>query len=231
MIDTTTPKGKLIAAALQLAQTRPWADISMLEIADAASMPLDEVRRAFGAKSQILAAFMRAVDDEVLKKAATKIAPDARRDALFEIIMSRLEILEPHKAALKSIAKAPPADSTLIMPYLNTQRWMLTAAGINADGPSGLLRTGGLGSLYASVFKTWLEDDDPGLARTMAALDRRLRRSETAIRSFDDTVNGMTRIATDLPKVLSETLGSIFKRRPVREAPPADTEPGTSGMV
>ena len=244
MIDTTTPKGKLIAAALKLAESRAWADISMLEIADAAGMPLDEVRRAFGAKSQLLAAFMRTVDDEVLKRASTKVAAGARRDALFEIIMSRLEVLEPYKTALKSIAKAPPADTTLIMPYLNTQRWMLTAAGINADGASGLLRTGGLGSLYASIFRTWLSDDDPGLARTMAALDRRLRRSESAIRTFDDTVAGVTRIATDLPGVMAETLGSIFKRRPARGAAPTDhdsgstgtgmssgTPPGTSGMV
>jgi ubiquinone biosynthesis protein COQ9 len=234
MIDTTTPKGKLIAAALKLAETKAWADITMLEIANAAAMPLDEVRRAFGAKSQLLAGFMRIVDDEVLKRAPTKITDGERRDALFEIIMSRLEALTPYKAALKSIAKAPPADTTLIMPYLNTQRWMLTAAGINADGASGLLRTGGLGSLYASVFRTWLDDEDPGLARTMAALDRRLRRSESAIRSFDDTVSSVTRIATDLPNVMAETIGSIFKRRP-RQAPPADSgtgaSDGTSGAV
>ena len=93
MIDVTSPKGRLIAAALKLAETRPWGDISLLQIADAAAMPLDEVRRAFGAKSQILAGFMRLVDDEVLKRAPTKVADGARRDALFEVIMSRLDVL------------------------------------------------------------------------------------------------------------------------------------------
>lgn len=232
MIDTTTPKGKLIAAALKLAETRAWSDVSLLEIADAAQMPLDEVRRAFGSKSQVLAAFMRSIDDDVLKRAPTKVSEGGRRDALFEVIMSRLEALAPYKIALKSIAKAPPADSALIIPYLNAQRWMLTAAGINADGASGLLRTGGLGSLYASVFRTWLDDDDPGHARTMAALDRRLRRGESAIRSFDDAVSGITRIANDLPKVVSETFGSIFKRASSRTPKEqTDRDPGTSGMV
>ncbi len=239
MIDTATPRGKLVSAALTLAASRPWNEISLLEIADAAQMPLDEVRRTVGAKSQVLASFMRMVDDEVLKRAPTKVVDGARRDALFEVIMNRLEVLEPHKAALRSITKTAPTDTTLLMPYLNMQRWMLTAAGINADGPSGLLRTGGLGSLYASVFRTWLEDDDPGLARTMAALDRRLRRSESAIRSFDDTVAGVTRIATDLPNVVAETLGSIFKRRPRAEptvdpvvdpAPSPARDPGMAGL-
>ena len=234
MIDTTTPRGKLIAAALTLAATRPWNDITLLEIADAAQLPLDEVRRAFGSKSQLIAGFMRLVDDEVLKRAPTKVTDGARRDALFEVIMSRLEVLEPYKAAMRSIAKAGPADTTLLMPYLNTQRWMLTAAGISADGASGLVRTGGLGSVYASVFRTWLDDEDPGLARTMAALDRRLRRSESAIRSFDDTVAGVMRIATDLPNVLAETLGSLFKRRSPAPEPVADPapprEPGMAGL-
>ena len=33
--------------------------------------------------------------------------------------------------------------------------------------------------------RTWLKDDDPGLARTMAALDRRLRRGEQTLSSID----------------------------------------------
>ncbi len=223
MIDTTTPRGKLIAAALKLAETRPWAEVSLLDIADAAALPLDEVRRAAGSKSQIIALFMRLVDDEMLKRAPTKVAEGARRDALFEVIMSRFDVLLPYKTALRSITAATPADTTLLMPYLNAQRWMLTAAGIDADGPAGLVRTGGLGSLYSSVFRTWLADDDPGLARTMAALDRRLRRGESTIKSFESAVSGVGRIATDLPGVLSETLGSIFKRRPgaTPEAGPA----------
>jgi hypothetical protein len=53
---------------------------------------------------------------------------------------------------------------------------MLSAADISAAGPKGILRGQGLALLYASVLRTWLDDDDPGLARTMAALDRALSR-------------------------------------------------------
>jgi hypothetical protein len=55
-------------------------------------------------------------------------------------------------------------------------QWMLTAADISAAGPQGIMRGQGLALLYASVLRTWLDDDDPGLARTMAALDRALAR-------------------------------------------------------
>ena len=229
LIDTTTPKGRLIAAALKLAEERAWGDITLLDIAEKAEMPLDEVRRAFGAKSQILAAFMRAVDDQVLKAAAQRQADQPKRDQLFEIVMSRFDVLEPYRTALKSIAKASPSDTSLIMPFLNAQRWMLTAAGIDGDGPLGLVRTVGMGSIYASVFQTWLADDDPGAARTMAALDRRLRRAESTIRSVDNACDGVSRIARDAPAVMSSMFGAIFRRPDVRpeagDVPPAADKP------
>jgi hypothetical protein len=44
------------------------------------------------------------------------------------------------------------------------------------------------------VFRTWLDDDDAGLARTMAALDRRLRSGEQSLQTFDGLCDGVSRI-------------------------------------
>lgn len=202
MIDTTTPKGKLIEAALRLAETRKWSDISLLDIAEAAGMPLVEVRKAVGSKSQLLAGFMRAIDDQVLKSVSARAPDQPARDLLFEVIMARFDALAPYKTAVKSIHASGMTDTTLITPFLNSQRWMLTAAGVQVDGPAGLVRTLGLGSLYAGVFSTWLADDDPGMARTMAALDHRLRSGERTLSAVDGAMNTVQRIFTDIPAVL-----------------------------
>ncbi len=63
---------------------------------------------------------------------------------------------------------------------------MLTAAGIGASGPRGMLRAQGLALLFGSVLRTWVRDDDPGLARTMAALDRALGRGQRFAGLLDD---------------------------------------------
>jgi hypothetical protein len=55
---------------------------------------------------------------------------------------------------------------------------MLTAADIPAHGPPGAVRAQGLALLCASVLRVWVHDDDPGHARTMAALDRALARGQ-----------------------------------------------------
>ena len=113
--------------------------------------------------------------------------------------MTRFDVLAPHKAALKSIHASGPADFALAGPFLSSQHWMLQAAGIATDGTTGALRVAGLGVTYASVFRTWLEDDDPGLARTMAALDRRLRRGERTLGGIEGVASALNRFATDAP--------------------------------
>jgi hypothetical protein len=63
---------------------------------------------------------------------------------------------------------------------------MLTAADIPASGPRGMVRAQGLALLFASVLRTWLGDEDPGLARTMSALDRALARGQRVSGVLDD---------------------------------------------
>jgi ubiquinone biosynthesis protein COQ9 len=219
MFDQFTPKGRIQAAALDCAAANSWDKVTLLDIADAAKLPLSEVRNEIGSKTEILAAIMRAVDDEVLKRAPKRSEGQTARDVLFDIVMTRFDVLDPYKKALKSIHASGPADLALARPVLASMQWMLEAAGIGTEGPGGSLRVTGLAAVYASVFRTWLDDDDPGHARTMAALDRRLRRGESAIRNVEQVTSVMQRLATDGPAFLR----SVFRGRPTPPPPPGQS--------
>jgi AcrR family transcriptional regulator len=186
MLDLTTPRGRIIAAALNLAKTRPWRDITLSEIADDAGMPLSDLAEEFSNKTSILLAFMRAVDKAVLKSPPKSEDGQETRDRIFEVLMNRFDILQPYKDALKRILWSTPLEPRLTRKFLSTQHWMLEAAGVTSEGPLGLLKVSGLAGVYARVFKIWLDDDDPGLGRTMAALDKRLRRGEDALTRISD---------------------------------------------
>jgi AcrR family transcriptional regulator len=185
MFDQFTPKGRILAAALDCAAKKSWAEVTLADIAETARLPLADLRNELGSKTEILAALVRAVDDEVLKRAPKRAEGQAARDLLFDIVMSRFDVLGPYKSALKSIHASGPADLALAGPLLSSMHWMLEAAGIGTDGATGGLRVTGLATLYASVFGTWLQDDDPGRPH-MAALDRRLRRAERTLRNVED---------------------------------------------
>lgn len=187
MFDQSTLRGRIIAATLNLAAERPWREVTLLDIAEATGVTLVDLKQEFASKSEILAAFTKAVDDEVLRRAPKREANSTPRDALFEILMTRFDVLGPYKQAIRSIlgdVRVP--DLRMACTLLASQHWMLQAAGIDTSSLSGRIKVGGLAGLYASVMRTWLEDDDPGLARTMAALDRRLRRGEQALGNLKD---------------------------------------------
>ena len=61
---------------------------------------------------------------------------------------------------------------------------MLEAAGISSVGLAGSLRIKGLALVYLNALRVWLEDDSPDMARTMAAVDKGLRRAEQLARSL-----------------------------------------------
>ena len=112
------------------------------------------------------------------------------RERLFDVLMRRLEVLAPHKAAVRSLLRSatrnPPLAFALNGLAVRSQQWMLTAADIDAAGPRGMVRAQGLALLFAQVLRSWVHDDDPGLARTMAALDRALARGQRWSGFLDD---------------------------------------------
>lgn len=220
MIDQSTIKGRLVAAALRLAAQSPWRDITLTDIANSAGVSLVDLRNTFSSKGEVIAAFVRMIDDEVL--AQTQLTrrgraqttedgappPTSPRDALFEVIMARFDALGPHKAALRSIAESWALDPAIAAAVARSQVWMLRAAGIGADGIEGRLRAGGLTGVYASVYRTWLTDEDPGLGKTMAVLDRRLRRGENVLKQADSAFGrlcGFARSCRDAVRRRSST--------------------------
>jgi hypothetical protein len=95
--------------------------------------------------------------------------------------MRRFDALQPHQEGLKAILRDSVGNPTVLLSgagLLRSMAWMLEASGISAAGLRGRLRVPAVTALYLSVFRVFLEDDSPDLARTMATLDRQLRRGE-----------------------------------------------------
>ncbi len=102
MLEGTTNRDRIISAALRLAETRGWRDLSLGEIAAEAGVPLAEFRKEFQSKAQILAAFSRAIDMAVIEKFPAP-GPDVARDRLFDVLLTRFEVMQPYKAAIRRI--------------------------------------------------------------------------------------------------------------------------------
>jgi AcrR family transcriptional regulator len=175
-------RDRIIEAFMVLLADKPIEQIGFAEIAKASDVSLSELRGLFGSTLAIVAAHMKETDRAVLAGIDADMAEEPPRERLFDVLMRRLEVLAPHKAAVRSLTRSamrnPPLAFALNGLAVQSEQWMLTAADIGAAGPRGIVRAQGLALLFASVLRTWVDDDDPGLARTMAALDRALARGQ-----------------------------------------------------
>ena len=183
-------RDKIIAAFLALLADRRIEQVGFTEIAETAGVSLSQLRGEFSSTLAILAAYLKSVDRTVLAADSADMAEEPARERLFDVLMRRLETLAPHRDAVHSLMRSarrnPPLAVALNTLAVRSQQWMLAAAGINASGPQGIIRAQGLALVFASVLRTWVDDEDPGLARTMAALDRALARSQRFAGLLDD---------------------------------------------
>ncbi len=185
-----TDREKIIAAFLALLSEKPIEQIGLAEIASEAGVTLAQLRGEFGSALAIYAAHVKAIDQAVLAEDLSDMAEEPPRERLFDVLMRRLEIMAPHREAVRSVLRSamrnPPLAVALNGIAVRSQQWMLTAAGIKASGPRGMMRAQGLAMLFGSVLRPWTQDDEPGLARTMAALDRALARGQRFAGLLDD---------------------------------------------
>jgi AcrR family transcriptional regulator len=175
-------RDKIIQAFFALLAEQEFEEIGYMDIAGRAGVPLATLRKEFGSKLPIVAAYVKAIDRKVLAGGDADIADEPPRERLFDVLMRRLEAMAPDKAAIRSLMRSARRHPSLALAFntlaVRSQQWMLTAANIDAAGPRGMVRAQGLALLFAGVLRTFVHDEDEGLARTMAALDRALARGQ-----------------------------------------------------
>jgi len=183
-------RDSVIDALMRLSAERPWHNIELVDLAEAAGIGLAELRDLFPSKGAVLGAFSRRIDREVLEGTTDDLRGEPARERIFDVMMRRLDALTPYKRALRRIMNAlrqdPLSLAALNRSALNSMRYMLAAARISTEGPLGGLKLQGAVIVFSNTLQTWLEDDDPTLARTMARLDRELRRGERVLERAED---------------------------------------------
>jgi len=170
----------LARAALGLAAAGPWRDVTLAKLAEAAGRPLSAL---YGATlGEAIDCVEEAFDRTIAENIDALDPKQSVRDRLFELIMRRFEAMEPHRAAVLSMEQGVDRDPTLLAAahqrHVRCARWVLALAGLEADGMTGQARAQGLGVIIGQARAAWRGDDAGDFAKTMASLDKNLRRAE-----------------------------------------------------
>ncbi|HRE59908.1 MAG TPA: hypothetical protein PL096_02255 [Micropepsaceae bacterium] len=168
-------ENKLIAAMFALAEEGQWSELT-----------LDAIARKAKVKSAAIPPRLRDRGDVVLiwaEKLAAGFQAQGHgdsaplQDRVFDGVMEVLEAMAPARAGLAaitaSVMRQPVQAVELLMPLSHLGRAAARRAGLDAASLTGQAAGLGLALLIARLMPVFAEDE-PGLGKTMALLDRNL---------------------------------------------------------
>jgi AcrR family transcriptional regulator len=222
------PRSRIVDALMALAAEQPFEEISISAISAKAGVSLADFRDSFPSKGAVLAGFSKRIDRIVLQAHSDELASEEPKERLFDVLMRRLDAMGPYREGLREIGqwlrREPLSALAVNQVVVNSMRFMLEAAGIDSDGGAGALKLQGLALAWGRIVNVWLDDEEPELSKTMAAMDRELSRGErivTRVESFDrfaGPLKALARAAFETRKRAAES----FRHRPRRGAAEPD---------
>jgi AcrR family transcriptional regulator len=182
MAERKTAKPDLLQAAFEVIGEQGWSRASAQAIAARAGVSLVEVYRQLPGRLALLRALSERIDEAMLEVDQAELAGLPPRDRVFELMMRRLDALAPFRPGLRRLAADARRDPALLMLTAcrldRSLAWLQEAAGLRSQGLCPRLRRRALGAVYVNTLRTWLRDEGGDQAKTMAELDKALRRVE-----------------------------------------------------
>ena len=177
-------QSKLITtAALELACKSGWDSLTLKAVAKKAKLKTEDVTDIFSDKWEILKRILELLEKETARNVKSQLGENWR-DNLFEILMTRSDLVAPHKKAYASLSaafcKEPRAVPEFTKIFFKTADNMLVLAGIPSGGFYPVYVVA-FGALYLSFIETFIRDDSKDSSKIMAKLDQRLRLFEKLV--------------------------------------------------
>jgi AcrR family transcriptional regulator len=182
MAGNHAPDSDLLLAAFALIGDEGWRDFSFGKLARRTGVSRVDIYREFHSRDALLSGLTERADEAMLEVDEAELADLPPRDRVFELLMRRLETLVPYRAGLKRLARDARTDPcAVLLTACRLERsfiWLQDAAGLRRRGLRASLARRALGLAYARALQVWFNDEGADLGRTMAELDKQLRRVE-----------------------------------------------------
>jgi AcrR family transcriptional regulator len=178
---------RILDTAIALAEERSWESIRLHEVAAAAGISLDDIRRHFREKDELIDAWFDRADAAMLGLAAEpEMGELSARQRLRRLVLGWLDALEPHHRVTRQmiLAKCEPGHFHIQIPALmrisRTVQWMREGALLQDGSVRRAIAETVTTSIYLATFVCWLSDDTVGSQRAVRLLDRLLCAAEQA---------------------------------------------------
>ena len=161
---------------LKLLKKKSWGEIRLEEIIRNSK----KHKKTIKTKNDLLKNINRYVD-YLLKKETSSIEKSSTKDMLFEVIMSRFDVLQKYRNSFLTLFdsyKLKPQKSIILIPsFLESMFLTASLANIEIKGIKGSLTIKGIFIIYIATYLEWMNDTSKSLEKTMTTLDQYLNKA------------------------------------------------------
>lgn len=159
--------------------SRGLADTTLANLSADNHWPLATLRREWPTIGHILSNFIQSIT-QTMQNDVVIDAEAAKRDLYFELLMARLDALQPYKNGLIRLSRDLPSRPDLVAIVLRETHAMANTI-LELTGDDWPLwqrpvKRLALTALYARLLYVWQKDDTADLSKSMAFLDTQLER-------------------------------------------------------
>ena len=188
-MKSSDKKFNLVKSSFNIIEKSGWKSFSLQKLSYAEKIPINEIKIFFKSEITILDEFSKMIDIKVEKSFDyEELTNTSVKDNLFELIMLRLEYMQPYRNALKSIKSSFKSDplvaKSVAKNVMNSLDFYLELTNAFNDSFLDTFKKKSIFLIYSYIFMIWLEDDSDELSKTMSELDKLLTFSEKIALDF-----------------------------------------------
>ncbi len=188
-MKSSDKKFNLVKSSFNIIEKSGWKSFSLQKLSYAEKIPINEIKIFFKSEITILDEFSKMIDIKVEKSFDyEELTNTSVKDNLFELIMLRLEYMQPYRNALKSIKSSFKSDplvaKSVAKNVMNSLDFYLELTNAFNDSFLDIFKKKSIFLIYSYIFMIWLEDESDELSKTMSELDKLLTFSEKIALDF-----------------------------------------------
>ncbi len=174
----TDAEARIAAAAFRLLAKEHWSRLTLASVARAAKLPWDDMLATAPSRAALVRVMLRRAAADTAKQYRPDRTTQSGRERVFDAIMSWFETQNARKDAMRALydglRREPLTLLSLRRDFVASAEWLLALAEADA-GAAAPARTACIGGLIVRALPIWLSDD-VNMGKTMARVDRDLRR-------------------------------------------------------
>lgn len=181
-------KDDIVDAALELAESSSWEGVRLHHIAQRLGISLEQVRREFREKEEIVDAWFDRADQVMLESIQSEATDDVVQEELIYLaMMCWLDALQKYRKPTRQMILNKFELGHIhyqvsgAMRVSRTVQWMREAVGLEDELPWRAFSEAGLTTIFLTTFFYWMFDSSEQSEKTKDFLKRRLKSARPII--------------------------------------------------